>query len=275
MNKLSGLADHLTANDARQMSLEEKLLALFERVAGLLEGADRRQHQAQDWATMSGLVGLSPVQLALLGRPVMPQMLLQFLRDKEQGGSGGVSLRKVELRTRGLGDVLAAGVRTRSVSLSPPERRAFEAVTRDLGNQKLATLPLGASLQFEFTTSRPGYVTFVNIGTSGNVFLQVPNQFVPPRGARVEAGRAYRVPGPELLPLEEIGGYHENGPAGWEHLAVIVSDQPLGLGAVAERPLTSGLFPALKPAELASLSHELTALPPSAWSAGVLSFLVA
>ncbi|GAH86074.1 unnamed protein product, partial [marine sediment metagenome] len=67
--------------------------------------------------------------------------------------------------------------------------------------------------------------------TSGIIYLHIPNTYTGAREAVISAGRIYHIPGAELLPWESLRrcglDYVEIGPPGWEHLAVIVSDEPL------------------------------------------------
>lgn len=153
-----------------------------------------------------------------------------------------------------------------------------ELVTRDIGKARVKGLPVNTSLQFEFSTKRSGYVALLNIGTSGSVYVHVPNPYVTRERAKVEAGRSYAVPGPELLPWERLReqgfDYVEIGPPGWEHVAVLVSDVPL----VSERVLASTRpddpFVRLRTEDVAELCETLSSAPAGAWSAGVMSFLV-
>ena len=148
----------------------------------------------------SSAAGVSSATMSLLGKDSGPAYLAQVFREKASASPDSVIMRKVELRTR------------------------------DIGTKKVDELAINSSLQFEFLSQRAGYATILNIGTSGNVWLQSPNAYVGIEQAGIESGRKYQIPG-QLLPPEELSrhglAYLEVGPPGWEELIVIVSDKPL------------------------------------------------
>ena len=148
----------------------------------------------------SSAAGVSSATMSLLGKDSGPAYLAQVFREKASTSPDSVIMRKVELRTR------------------------------DIGTKKVDELAINSSLQFEFLSQRAGYATILNIGTSGNVWLQSPNAYVGIEQAKIESGRKYQIPG-QLLPPEELSrhglAYLEVGPPGWEELIVIVSDKPL------------------------------------------------
>ena len=151
-----------------------------------------------------------------------------------------------------------------------------ELRSRDIGTQqrRVDTLPIGSSLQFEMTSTLSGYVTLVNIGTSGKVWLQVPNPFVLPDAARVEASQLYTVPGPQLLPAQSIEGYFELGPEGWEHMAVTITDVPLVDPRFMELATPESPFIDLTSEAAAELAEALENAEPDHYAFGLLSFLV-
>jgi hypothetical protein len=113
-------------------------------------------------------------------------------------------------------------------------------------------------------------VTFLNPGTSGRFWLQVPNAL---KGrAQVHGPGNYWIPGPELLPWK--GDYWEGGPPGEEHLVVIVSESPVIEDSTLARSTTDEPFVELTDEELDRLRERLKELDPSTWSAGVRSFWV-
>jgi hypothetical protein len=117
-------------------------------------------------------------------------------------------------------------------------------------------------------------VTLLNIGTSGAVFLHAPNVFAGLEAAQAFAGGRYAVPGPEFLPRGKIQGYFEGGPSGWEHLAAIISDQPIIPEDWIGRSSVSEPIVKLGESDVAALYESLCELEPNSWSAGVLSFFV-
>ena len=88
--------------------------------------------------------------------------------------------------------------------------------------------------------------------------------------------RPYRIPGPELLPPAELDRrglrYVEEGPAGWEHLAVLVSMEPLVHPSVLGRANRDSPFVELSEPDLQNLVETLSSA--DGWVAGILSFLV-
>jgi len=225
----------------------EKLSSLPDLLQQLASRDQREAHQAAERLT-SPEFGVKPEHLATLGYAVTPQGLVEHLHGKSTTEGEPVALRKAELRTR------------------------------DIGTAKVKALPINTSLQFQVTTRRAGYVTLLNIGTSGAVYVHVPNAYVGSAEARVAAGRTYSVPGAELLPPQRLAQcgleYVEVGPAGWEHVAVLVSNEPLvGPDLLASVSSTSP-FHKLTGEELGVFCARLAGLDPAAWSAGILSFLV-
>jgi len=131
-----------------------------------------------------------------------------------------------------------------------------------------------SSLQLSFETMRAGLVTLLNIGTSGAVYVHVPNAFVSARGARAKAGEVYEVPGPQFLPWDRIQSYTEEGPGGWEHIALIVSDDPLIDHGVVLRSTPKGPLVKLSENEVDKLTQKLDAIGPDRWAGALLSFQV-
>ena len=232
----------LTATLAKLADLPDNLLAkLADRDAAKANAAAER--------VVSPEFGVSAAKLSGLGFPVERQNLVESLRQRAAADGHKVSIRKAEL------------------------------ITRDIGTARVKGLPINTSLQFEFTTGRAGYVTLLNIGTSGNIYLHVPNAYVALEQTRVASGRSYAIPGPEFLPwerLRQLGfDYVEVGPPGWEHLVVLVSDKPLIAAHTLARAVPENPFVQLTGGDIAELCLVISNEPADAWSAGVLSFLVA
>ncbi len=236
----------------RQAVVEQRLGRARQAVADLgaappellreLTGHDARKAFQAAERLVSPEFRLPADALAGLGFAVGRQSFTQLLKDRQASDPGQVALAKEELRTR------------------------------DIGAAKVKALPIGSSLQFSVRSGRDGFFTLLNIGTSGSVYLQAPSAMVRPQASRVVAGRNYLIPGPELFPWP--GDYREEGPGGWEHLAVIVSDEILVDDSTLAR--SSGDMPIVKLSEdeLYGIMERLSRLADGAWSAGVLSFLV-
>ncbi len=234
--------DDLRAALATLVELPDNLLAqLADQDAGIANAAAER--------VVSPEFGVSASSLAELGFRVERQNLVQSLREKAAADGEPVVVRKTEL------------------------------ITRDVGTAKVKGLPINASLQFEFSTSKAGYLTLLNIGTSGMVYVHVPNAYVSPDRAIVDAGRSYAVPGPEMLPwdrMRQFGlDYVEIGPPGWEHIVVLVSEEPLISARTVATATSDCPFVKLTGDDIAELCDTLSEESVDRWSAGVLSFLVA
>jgi len=224
-----------------------KLADLPENLLARLADQDARKANAAAERIVSPEFGISASTLAGLGFRVERQNLVEGLRERAAADGDKVSIRKTEL------------------------------ITRDIGTAKVKGLPINTSLQFEFSTERSGHVTLLNIGTSGSVYVHVPNAYITLERAKVDGGRSYVIPGAELLPwerLRQLGlDYVEVGPPGWEHIAVLVSDKPLLSASVLAGANVNTPFVKLASDDILGLCDTLSNEPIGAWSAGVLSFL--
>ncbi len=226
----------------------ERIADLPENLLAQLGALDAQRANAAAERLVSPEFGISAYKLAGLGFQVDRQSLVEGLRNRAATDPNGVTIRKSELRCR------------------------------NIGTAKVKGLPINTSLQFEFRTERNGYVTLLNIGTSGSVYIHVPNPYISLEQAKVRKGHAYRVPGPELLPWERLGqlglDYVEIGPPGWEHIAVLVSDEPLIAVFIMARADVESPFVKLTGRELSDLGDTLANMPIATWAADILSFLV-
>jgi len=154
----------------------------------------------------------------------------------------------------------------------------YELTTRDIGTGKINVLQVESVLAFEFTTERSGYVTLINKGTSGAVYVHIPNAYITADEAKVNGGGRHRIPGDRLIPERDLDQnglqYREMGPPGWEHLAIIVSDTPLVSDDMTRNASPRNPFIKLTSSEITELCDVLNDAPSESWTAGVLSFLV-
>jgi len=241
---------------ARATTALEKLACLPEEVVAGLAKRDTRA-LALDRLT-SEEFGLSHSELAALGYPTVRQALIQRARSKAIEDNDTIQLRKANLHTRSLQRI-----------------RVERGRARDVGTAPVKGLRINEPLSFEFATRRPGFVTFLNAGTSGRVWLHVPNAYVMPQEARVDVEGTYSLPEPRLMPLVEAGmSYVEIGPPGWEHFLVFLSDEPLVCADVLCRARFDAPFVELSPTEIGALLQDLETRDPASWSAAALSFLV-
>ena len=225
----------------------ERAQSELDNTIGLLKDAIREG--VGDAKRLSEHAGhMSAATMELLARPQGSAYLAQIFREKVRRAAHPVMMKKVELRTR------------------------------DIGNKKVDTLSINSDLQFEFMVNQKGYVTLLNMGTSGKIWLHGPNAYVGIEGSRAEAGRRYAVPGPELLPYERLAqqglGYVEIGPPGWEELIVIVTDQPIITAQDVFSSTVNNPFAELSPKRVTQLVDQLAELEEDAWTCGLLGFLV-
>ncbi|MEW6078692.1 MAG: DUF4384 domain-containing protein [Thermodesulfobacteriota bacterium] len=198
-------------------------------------------HQAAE-RLVSPEFGVSAAALAALGFGVANQSLVETLNGKQTKDSQSVQLSKADL------------------------------TTRDIGTARVKALPIRRSLQFKVVSRRAGYVAILNLGTSGAVYLQVPSALTGGQHLQVVEDKPYFVPGEELFPWK--WDYREEGPAGWEHMVAIVSDEPVIPDEIVARSTPESPIVRLTPEEMEGLFTSLEELPAESWTAGVLSFLV-
>lgn len=105
---------------------------------------------------------------------------------------------------------------------------------------KARTFRTGEKIKLLVRTNRPGYLTIMNIGTSGNSTVLCSEQVEP--GAMVEIPRT--------------GNFRFSGPAGTEKLLVMLSSQPNPMGGPSSSTVASA--PPPPPADASSTA----ALPP-------------
>ena len=206
-------------------------------VADLVSGDAATRHQAREQA-VSPEYGIDPHDLPDLGGyDADVQILTRALHDK--GADGRVTLLKEDLGTSSIGP-------------------------RDIA---VNTLRIGQPLAFKLKAGRAGYLTFLDIGVDGVVYVAIPG-CCSPHNVQVSAGAWHSIPGEELF----RANITENGPPGWHHLAVIVSDTPLLGQDIVSRSSKSAPAVPLTPDNATALHRELAARAPDSWSASVLSF---
>ena len=244
-----------------------QLLAAFLRLMAVVNPAvlaqalskdPREAFQAAGWLTKAGKVSAS--DLRKLGLVTRQEYVELF-------DGAGVVLKNRCLCTRDLG-----AVRMRDTSAHPLKRAELGAPPGLQGE----TLEIGKPADFELVSSMSGYLTLINLGTSGRIWLSIPNAYRS--GPRVEARRSYRVPGDELMPHDALRSagieYLENGPEGWEYQVAMVSDQP-----VVDPSMLKGVHPRepfaeLRECDLRIIRDRLDRLGSARWVSTVVGFLV-
>lgn len=191
--------------------------------------------------------------------PSRRQMLVQIARENVAESDAYVHLSKTDLRHK---DVAC---RTGT---------AF----RDIGTKRIATCPINTPLHFDLESRREGYVTVLNVATSGRIWLVTPNAYINVQKARLDPAFSVRIPGPELLPSEQLEAngldFVEVGPPGWEHLLAFVSDEPLISTSVVDRSRAANPLVELSPNEVEQLWNNIEKRETTTWSGDALSFLV-
>ena len=156
--------------------------------------------------------------------------------------------------------------------------KVIAATPRDIGCRKYDELRIGQSLAFEFVSPKDGYVTIINLGTSGRFWLHVPNVYVPVEQAVVKSNREYAIPGDLLLPPTELRrhglDYMECGPVGWEELVILITPMPLMTKADIFEANVQSPFSAIQLLRLDSLFTQLNEMPASKVGYGVLGINV-
>lgn len=224
------------------------LVRVFTQSA-LLKLFSERSEDAYDPAGWASRAGMSADDLRELGI-LTPQQFIERFRQ------GTIEIRKSNLRKRNIvaKDIFAGPIREMIVE----------------------TLPIRERVDFEFLSPRSGYVTIINPGTSGAFFLHAPNGYRT--SPYIEAGKLYHVPGPEILPEEELRrnglAYYEGGPPGWEYLVVIVSDEPLVQEKLLVRSAPRRPIIELSQDEMQEIVDCLDGLEREKWAAGMAQFRV-
>ncbi len=135
---------------------------------------------------------------------------------------------------------------------SAPAREKYVGISyklvllRDNGSfdivKKTRTFRSGEKIKLLVRTNRPGYLTIMNIGTSGNSTVLCSEQVDP--GAMIEIPRT--------------GNFRFSGPPGTEKLLIMLSGQPNPMGA----PATSTVASAPPPPPVADSTAALPPPPP-------------
>jgi hypothetical protein len=143
------------------------------------------------------------------------------------------------------------------------------------------TLRIGGWLDMEFRSARDGCFTLLNFGTSGSVWICVPNVGCSLGKAKVQTGQNYQFPGcsmlPPTMPTGELMDLQEVGPIGREHMIVVISEEPLIDSEIEQRidalKDQNGLpFLRLVPEEIKRLHSRLACWNETDWDSAVLSF---
>jgi len=225
-------------------SLAEQAEPLLTKLAA----ADARTAFQTAERLVSQEFGFTSDVLDMLGFDARRQLLVESVRQKAAADADSVRLTKVEIRSR------------------------------DIGTRRVPALAVNTPLSFELQASRAGYVTVLNVGTSGRTWLHVPSAYVKTADARIVAGAPAAIPGSALLPWNRLRAqgldYLEVGPPGWEHLLAVVSDNPLIEAGDVGASNDGSPFALVSPEAIAAMIARLQSWPAESWSGACLSFVV-
>lgn len=230
--------------------LLSKIARIKTPMLALLAGPDEAlAHQAAERLT-SAEFNFSPEGLIALGYNLQSQVLIQFFKRK-------------------------------SITDGEPVRIQNSSFTkgRDAGGLVPAkTLRINSPIKFEFSSQREGFVTVLNISTSGSVYVHVPNYYVGLEQASVQKDTLYSMPGDEFIPAEKLllNGldYVETGPQGWEHICVVISQKPVLSPEVFNRASASEPFVKLSQQEFDEICIKFLDMPSPTWTVNFISFIV-
>ncbi len=130
-------------------------------------------------------------------------------------------------------------------------------------------LQCGASLSFTFTAPITGFVSVLNLGTSGNISFLTPNS-ITGSNVQVIANQTYRFP-QTFMPTLDADIFIEQSKSGLEGIYVIITPQPL-ISVPVSGQLTS--LPELPYKKVIQFINNLKQIPKQNWAVGVQEFEV-
>ena len=140
---------------------------------------------------------------------------------------------------------------------------------RDLGIVRLNTVEIGSPFEMVIRTNRPGWLTLINLGSSGKNLLLAPNALSHLDGSRLAADAIEEMPGQRLLPGARLT---EQGPPGAQEVLALLSPEPLFSEAEVDALASTGGI--LAEARLAALVEVLAASPTMVWHGAALGVSV-
>ncbi|MDO5308785.1 MAG: DUF4384 domain-containing protein [Planctomycetia bacterium] len=167
--------------------------------------------------------------------------------------------------------------RAQSKTLPTITTRFASLVPRDIcPGLKENTVRVGKPISFDFVSPVAGYLTIVNLGTSGRYFLHSPNYFIEPGNAKVPAQTNCEIPGKLLSPNGQISqeDYNELGPVGFEEVYVIVTPQPLVSAQELQELSYDSPCAELSLERMLQMIEALGELPADKCAVGAVSFFV-
>lgn len=131
----------------------------------------------------------------------------------------------------------------------------------------------GDSLEFSFTPSKSGFVTILNLGTTGKMSIVVPNLLTGSDTdlVKVEQGVEYRFPISFMPDIAEQGSFKEDADSGLEGIYVLVTEKPFFQFEKAEE---MDELSELSYDYVQALTTQLVDMDSNSWAAGCLEFEV-
>lgn len=280
-------ADRAEAARIDRLRAEEELRQCQKRGEVITQAEDsaskenQRLHEIlKSLIPILGLATLSQLQsgIASTTYPIAATLGLLGIQADDLDKLGITTPQKFIERYKGIGIIIRK---------SNLERKTVQ--TRDLGVRikgatshavppvlTTETLRIGSPAGFSVHSTRPGYLTVINPGTTSKFWLLVPNPYR--RLVRIQGGHSYSLPGDEALPLRDLDAagleFAEGGPEGPEYLVAIVSDEPIVDPKILARADHGSPFVQLLPEDLVSIQKRLDELGPTRWTSGVAHFQV-
>lgn len=155
---------------------------------------------------------------------------------------------------------------TKEIEVAPGPPPTFALALK--ADRESGRYRVGEKVAFSVETTRDCYLTLLNIGTSGQVKLLLPNQFQ--RGNLLRAGASQRVPTTEA-PFE----FTLNGPPGTEGvMAICALDAiPVGLQPAATWVLPSQVSVAVQ-VQTKDIEATLKPIPKDRWAIATITLEV-
>lgn len=154
-----------------------------------------------------------------------------------------------------------------------PAAETTAAVSRDIKvvpSGKRAEYRIGDKVRVHFRANRDGYLTLLNVGTSGKLTILFPNMLH--RDNFVYANKEYEIPS------QEYGFEYElQGPPGVEKLKAIVTMQKMELLESQFAPdgsLFRTVMPTAAARDIGIIKKQVEAIPVNAWAEGTCEFYV-
>ena len=134
------------------------------------------------------------------------------------------------------------------------------------------TLSHNSSLGFTFNAPKSGYVTILNLGTSGKMTILIPNALTGSDTDQVKTERGVQYYFPQSFMPELDGSFNEDAKSGLEGIYVFITQQPFLNCRKAEKEQFKLDY--LPYSQVQKIIEMLDEIPEESWCVGCLEFLV-